>query len=241
MEIKNFFNKYNRTKITTGLSKEENKFNRYEEARQEYLDQYMKQSASIHSWKMVAIFSLTMCFISLLFVFYLSSRSSLIPYVIEVDETGNAKGINPAYQLNYNPTEANKEYHLREFIKRFRSLSSDVELVNNFYKINTNFMTQSTRKKYDRLIHQEDISALFKEGFTRQVQINSITKLTNNSNSYQVRWTEQLFDVEGKVSRIKKYTGIFSLNVETPKTLEVLAINPLGIMITDFSISLDKQ
>jgi len=241
MEIKNFFNKYHKTKIKNITPNGENKFNRYEEAKQEYLDQYMKQSASIHTWKLTALLSLTMCLISLLFVFYLSSRSTLIPYVIEVDDTGNAKGINPAYQINYNPTEANKEYHLREFLNRFRSLSSDVELVNKFYKINTNFMTQATRKKYDRLIKQEDISSLFKEGFTRQVQINSITKLTNNSNSYQVRWTEELFDIEGKISRVKKYTGIFTLGIETPKTLDVLAINPLGIMITDFSISLDKQ
>lgn len=241
MEIKNFFNKYHKTKIKNVTTKKENKFNRYEEARQEYLDQYMKQSASIHTWKLTALLSLTMCLISLLFVFYLSSRSTLIPYVIEVDDTGNAKGINPAYQINYNPTEANKEYHLREFLNRFRSLSSDVELVNKFYKINTSFMTQATRRKYDRLIKREDISSLFKEGFTRQVQINSITKLTNNSNSYQVRWTEELFDIEGKISRVKKYTGIFTLGIETPKTLDVLAINPLGIMVTDFSISLDKQ
>lgn len=56
---------------------------------------------------------------------YLSTRSTLIPYVIEVDQTGNAKVINPAYQINYNLTEANKQYILKDWIKNARWITTD--------------------------------------------------------------------------------------------------------------------
>ena len=63
----------------------------YEKAKEEFLDFYMKQSKTIHTWKLLSFISLILLAVSLSITFYLSTRSSLIPYVIEVDSTGNAK------------------------------------------------------------------------------------------------------------------------------------------------------
>ena len=86
--------------------------NDYEKAKQEYLDFYSNMAARLHTWKIISFLMLILVIISVSGVVYLSTRSSLIPYVIETDETGNAKGINPAYQVNYEPTEANIQYYL---------------------------------------------------------------------------------------------------------------------------------
>ena len=104
-----FFKKNkNKENITTS--------NEYEKAKKEFLDFYGEMSARLHSWKLISFFMLILVIISVSGVVYLSTRSSLIPYVIEVDDTGNAKGINPAYQVNYEPTEANIQYYLQNFV-----------------------------------------------------------------------------------------------------------------------------
>ena len=104
-------------------SKKEKNFipkNDYEKAKKEFLDFYGDMAARLHSWKLISFIMLILVIISVSGIVYLSTRSSLIPYVIEVDQTGNAKGINPAYQINYEPTEANIQYYLQNFVNKSR-------------------------------------------------------------------------------------------------------------------------
>lgn len=220
--------------------KKKERYNRYEKAKQEYIDTHMNMAASLHSWKLISIISLAGILVSIIFVFYISSRSTLIPYVIEVDNLGNVKSLNVATQKIYEPKEIDKEYHLREFLKRFRNLSSDVYVVNNNYKINLYFLTNSARRKYDKFLKNEEIVELFKEGFTRQIEILSLNKVVSNSNSYQVRWKEETYAENGELVKEKRYSGIFTLKIEIPNNIEELNSNPLGIRIKDFSIALDN-
>lgn len=235
-----FFKKF---KKVENKGDENIRLNRYEQGRKEYLDTHMNMAIALHSWKLIAFGSMAVTFVSIIMVFYLTTRSSLIPYVIETDETGNAKGINIATQKIYDVTEANKEYHLREFLKRFRNLSNDVYVVNNFFQTNSYFLTSAARKKYEKVIREEKIPQLFKEGYTRQIEISSVNKLASNSttvSSYQVRWKEITFGENGDIAKEKRYSGVFTLEIEPPKTVEALRANPLGIKIKDFSVSLDN-
>ena len=230
-------------KLKSPKKKTEKSFNRYEEAKREYIDTHMDMAVALHSWKLIAFGSMAVTFVSVIIVFYLATRSSLIPYVIETDETGNAKGINIATQKVYDVTEQNKEYHLREFLKRFRNISSDVYVVNNLYMTNTYYLTMAARRKYDKTIKDENVTELFKEGFTRQIDISSLNKLQSNSqkvSSYQIRWKEETFADTGELVKQKRYSGIFTLEIDPPKNIESLTANPLGIKIKDFSISLDN-
>lgn len=77
----------------------------------------MNLAKSIHSWKLIAFFSMMITLFSLSSIVYLVNRSTLVPYVIEVDETGNAKAINPATQINYIPKEQEVIFTLRDYIK----------------------------------------------------------------------------------------------------------------------------
>ncbi|MGL5621192.1 type IV secretion system protein, partial [Cetobacterium sp.] len=75
---------------------------------------------------------------------------------------------------------------------------------------------------------------------SRDVFINSFTKISGTKNSYQVRWEEKIYDKNGKVVSKENLIGIFTLDKKQPKTLEEIDNNPLGIMVTDFSISKEK-
>ena len=192
--------------------------NDYEKAKKEFLDFYGEMSARLHSWKLISFFMLITVIISVSGVVYLSTRSSLIPYVIEVDETGNAKGINPAYQVTYNPSEANIEYFLQKSII---------------------FLTREMKEKYNQIVKNENWTDMIKNGFSRDVQIESVNKVAGTEDSYQVRWTENLYK-RGAFFDSKKVLAIFSIATEQPKNLEELQTNPLGIKITDFHMTNEK-
>lgn len=212
----------------------------YEKAKEEFLDFYMKQSKTIHTWKLLSFISLVLLAVSLSITFYLSTRSSLIPYVIEVDSTGNAKAINTAYEVKYVPDDVAQSYFLKEVLRDMRSVPRDKVLVGRNFKKNLFFLNGFSEKKYRDLIQKEKLSEMVEMFLSRDVFINSFTKISGTKNSYQVRWEEKIYDKNGEVVSKENLIGIFTLDKKQPKTLEEIDNNPLGIMVTDFSISKEK-
>ena len=211
----------------------------YEKAKQEYLDFYSNMAARLHTWKIISFLMLILMIISVSGVVYLSTRSSLIPYVIETDETGNAKGINPAYQVNYEPTEANIQYYLQNFVNKSRWISTDEVLQGKFYTESIAFLSKEMREKFDEIVRGENWTEMIKNGFSRDVQIESINKVAGTKDSYQVRWRETVYQ-RGNFVDSKKFLAIFSIKIEQPKNLIDLQQNPLGIKIVDYHITNEK-
>ena len=56
--------------------------------------------------------------------------------------------------------------------------------------------------------------------------------------SFQVRWLERIFE-GGALKDIKRLTGLFSIVIAPPRTVERVARNPLGIYVHTFNWSQD--
>lgn len=209
----------------------------YEKAREEFLSQTINQAKVLNTWKMAFFITFLLMMISICYSFYLAQRSTLIPYVIEVDETGNAKGINPAYQVAYNPEEMSKEYFIRQLITKARTITLDNVTNGTFYRNNMYFLNPTAKEKYHVFIKQDNLTEKINSGITRQVTINSLNKIAGTNNSYQARWTEEEFNPDGSKSGTKKMLGTFILKINQPSSLEKAHFNPLGIMIEDFSMT----
>ena len=223
-------------------SKKEKNFipkNDYEKAKKEFLDFYGDMAARLHSWKLISFIMLILVIISVSGIVYLSTRSSLIPYVIEADQTGNAKGINPAYQINYEPTEANIQYYLQNFVNKSRWISTDQVLQGNFYTESIAFLSKEMKEKFDEIVRGENWTEMIKNGFSRDVQIESINKVAGTKDSYQIRWKETVYQ-RGNFVDSKKFLAIFSIKIEQPTNLTDLQQNPLGIKIVDYHITNEK-
>ena len=243
MELKNLLKKNNSSgTIFVPDEKEKNKSKdertlSYEKAKKEYLDNVMNQAKALNSWKMAFIFTFITMLISICYSFYLAQRSTLIPYVIEVDQTGNAKGINPAYQINYNPTELSKEYFIRQLIYKSRTITLDNVTNGSFYSQNMYFLSDIAKEKYHIFLKQDGLTEKIKQGLTRKVTINSLNKIAGTTNSYQARWFEEIFDSNGEYNKTVNMLGTFILKVDQPITLEIAQFNPLGIIIDDYNIT----
>ena len=76
---------------------------------------------------------------------------------------------------------------------------------------------------------------------TTNVNIVSANKLTNTSNTYQVRWKEKQFSETGMEIQDASYLGVFAVEYVNEKNEELVAKNPLGIIIKDFTISRENN
>lgn len=200
-------------------------------------NQLLNISKVLHTWKILAFICLGIAFLALSGNIYLSTRSTLIPYVIEVDEAGNAKAINPAYQKNYEPKEEFLIYSLKEFVRNFRWISLDPVVQNSLYSKAMNLLTEPMQEKLKEISLEENLSNLIQEKYTRDVQINSAIKVAGTKNTYQIKWREILYSSSGDILLNKTLVGIFSISIEQPKTLQELDRNPLGVYIVDFHIT----
>lgn len=213
------------------------KFTNYEKAVEAFENQLLNISKALHTWKILAFICLGIAFLALSGNIYLSTRSTLIPYVIEVDEAGNAKAINPAYQKNYEPKEELLIYSLKEFVRNFRWISLDPIVQNSLYSKAMNLLTEPMQKKLKEISLEENLSNLIQEKYTRDVQINSAIKVAGTKNTYQIKWREILYSSSGDILLNKTLVGIFTISIEQPKTLQELDRNPLGVYIVDFHIT----
>ena len=168
--------------------KEEKEFTNYEKAKIAFENQVLNISKALHTWKILSFICLGIAFLALSGNIYLSTRSTLIPYVIEVDEVGNAKAINPAYQKNYVPKEEFLIYSLKEFVRNFRWISLDPVVQNSLYSKAMNVLTEPMQEKLREISSEENLSSLIQEKYTRDVQINSAIKVAGTKNTYQIKW-----------------------------------------------------
>lgn len=213
------------------------KFTNYEKAVEAFENQLLNISKALHTWKILAFICLGIAFLALSGNIYLSTRSTLVPYVIEVDEAGNAKAINPAYQKNYEPKEEFLIYSLKEFVRNFRWISLDPVVQNSLYSKAMNLLTEPMQEKLKEISLEENLSNLIQEKYTRDVQINSAIKVAGTKNTYQIKWREILYSSSGDILLNKILIGIFTISIEQPKTLQELDRNPLGVYIVDFHIT----
>ena len=56
-------------KLKSPKKKTEKSFNRYEEAKREYIDTHMDMAVALHSWKLIAFGSMAVTFVSVIIVF----------------------------------------------------------------------------------------------------------------------------------------------------------------------------
>ena len=207
------------------------KFTNYEKAVEAFENQLLNISKALHTWKILAFICLGIAFLALSGNIYLSTRSTLIPYVI------NAKAINPAYQKNYEPKEEFLIYSLKEFVRNFRWISLDPVVQNSLYSKAMNLLTEPMQEKLKEISLEENLSNLIQEKYTRDVQINSAIKVAGTKNTYQIKWREILYSSSGDILLNKTLVGIFTISIEQPKTLQELDRNPLGVYIVDFHIT----
>ncbi|KDE71986.1 type IV secretion system protein VirB5 [Fusobacterium necrophorum] len=232
-----FFRKKEKEKLK---NKEKKESLDYEQAKEEYLNTILNVSKSRSNWVSVAILSLFITLLSILGVFYFGMRSTVIPYFFEIDRNGTVHKLTVGeYEKQYVPEEALITLTLKEFIENSRWISTDEVVQNNFVEKAFNYSSPKVIQKLKSIYAQEELTKLIKNGVTRDILIETVTKA--DETLYNARWTETIYNENGNIiNQIGKF-GNFNIQIIKPKNTAEMKKNPLGITIVDFNISTNTK
>ena len=155
-----------------------------------------------------------------------SGQSRVTPYVVEVDKLGSVRAVGPAIEP-YEPTDAQIAYHLARFIADVRSLSLDPVLVRQNWLEAYGYATDRGAVFLNEYARANDP---FRDVGERSVAVQVTSVVRVSDGSFQVKWTEQVYD-HASLARTERWTAILSILVRQPRDVDALRKNPLGLYV----------
>lgn len=199
----------------------------YQIAGQLWDDRIGSARVQAKNWRLASFGSLALNLILAGGMVWLASQSRITPYVVEVDKLGEVRAVGPARD-SYQPSDAQIAWHLARFIVNVRGLSTDPVLVRrNWLEAYDCIADKAVTVLNDHARANDPFAAVGTRSVT--AQITSVVRASDTS--FQVKWTEQIFE-HGALTRTERWTTILSLTIRPPRTAEAVAKNPLGLFIT---------
>lgn len=155
-----------------------------------------------------------------------SLQSRVTPYVVAIDRLGEARAISPA-EAAYHPTDPQIAWVLAHFITAIRSVSLDSVLMRASWLEAYDFATRRSAQFLGDYARSADPFANIGDR-TVSVQVTSVVRASDRS--FQVKWTETLFD-RGARAGTSHWTAILTVMLKPPTSADTLRKNPLGLYV----------
>lgn len=203
----------------------------YQKASEEWDNRIGSARVQAKNWRIMALSVTAVAFVLAGVIGFLSTRSSVTPYVVEVSGEGLVRAVGPATQTTYVPSQAVLKYFLSQFVTQVRSLPLDPVVAKDQWLSAYAYLRQSAANTLNEIATREQpLTRVGQE--TVSVQIKSVVPLSKES--FQVRWEEQNFTKDGVPTGNKNMTGLFTLELVPPTDERMLKSNPLGLYIRQF-------
>jgi type IV secretory pathway TrbF-like protein len=191
-------------------------------------------------WQIVGILGLMIGLGGVGGMIYIGSQSKFVPYVVEVDQLGQALAITPAQEAaKADPRIVHAA--IASFINDLRLVTPDVALqrkaVFRAYSM-LSAEDPATAKANEWLNGTED-SSPFKRATAEMISIEIQTVIPQTDDTWQIDWIETVRDrqgvVKGKPFRMRALVTVYLVPATPQTTEEQIRKNPLGIYVRDFS------
>lgn len=198
----------------------------YQKAGQVWDERIGSARVQAKNWRLMAMGLLGALALSTGALVWRSLKSSVTPYIVEVDAHGAVRALAPAAQ-GYDPSDAQIAHHLAEFIQNVRSLSVDPVVVRQNWLKAYSTATERAGVTLSTYARENDPFADIGRR-SRTVDVVSVVRMSEDS--FQARWLEKTYE-SGALTGAKRFTGQFTLLRQVPRDAETLRANPLGIYI----------
>jgi type IV secretion system protein TrbF len=206
----------------------------YQKAAQAWDERMGTARVQAHNWRLVAVGSLGLSLMLAAILLWIGRTSAIVPYIVEVDSRGGARAVGPATET-YAPNDAQIGYHLARFVDNVRALSIDPVVVRQNWLKAYDFVTDKAAVTLNEYARDNDPFARVGRQ-TVAVDVTSVVRASDTS--FQVRWLERTFE-GGALRDTKRLTGLFSIVIRPPRTVDAVRKNPLGIYVHAFNWSQD--
>ena len=198
----------------------------YQRAAQVWDERIGSARVQARNWRYMAFGSLILAAGFAGALVWQSARGSIVPWVVQVDNLGQAQAVAPA-AADYRPTDPQIAFHLGRFIEQVRALPADAIVVRQNWLRAYEFTT-------DRGAAALNDYARSNDPFTRvgrqQVAVEVSSIIRASPDSFRVAWSERHYE-NGQLSTTERWTAILTVVIQTPRDAERLRANPLGIYV----------
>lgn len=201
-----------------------------------FYDKILSLKRGKRNWQLAFLIMSFFFGVTLFSYFRLANRTTLVPFVVEIDKEKNVNFVGRMDQVTYVANDSVIFAILSDHVINTRSISLDRVFTYKKMKRQYSFLGKDMKNKMNYDINSMKLEKKFKDRETTDVQITSLLKTAENI--YQVNWTEKYY-TNGSYNNSKKWTANFSIISDYELSEEDLLINPLGIIIQDYHISID--
>lgn len=198
----------------------------YQRAAQAWDDRIGSARVQARNWRLMAFGSLFLSAGLAAGLVWQSASGTIVPWVVQVDRLGASQAIAPA-DAEYRPTDPQIAWHLARFIEQTRSIPADPIV-----------LRQNWLRAYD---YTTDRGALALNDYARvndpfvrvgqaQISIDVSSVIRASPDSFRVAWVERRY-VDGALAATERWTAILTIAVQTPRDVERLRKNPLGVYV----------
>ena len=198
----------------------------YQKAAQVWDDRIGSARVQARNWRLMAMGCLALSTGFSAALAWQSTRSSVVPYVVEVDNLGAAQAVAPAL-AEYRPTDPQIAWHLARFVEHVRQVPADPIVLRQNWLRAYEFATDRGAIALNDHARVNDPFALV--GDTQvSVEISSVIRASDTS--FRVAWIERRYE-NGQLATTERWTAILTVVIQPPRDAERLRANPLGVYV----------
>ncbi|MQB37454.1 conjugal transfer protein TrbF [Agrobacterium tumefaciens] len=198
----------------------------YQKAAQVWDERIGSARVQAKNWRYMAFGSLILSAGFAAALVYQSARGTVVPWVVQVDNLGQAQAVAPA-TAEFRPTDPQVAWHLARFIEQTRSIPADPIIVRQNWLRAYEWTTDRGAAALNDYARANDP---FTKVGKHQIAVEVSSVIRASPDSFRVAWTERHFE-NGQLSRTERWTAILTIVIQPPRDVERIKVNPLGIYV----------
>lgn len=206
----------------------------YQKAAQAWDERMGAARVQARNWRRIAFGCVALAFILTAGTVWQMGRSTIEPYVVEVDRIGDVRSVGPATE-GYTPSDAQIAFHLARFVRNVRSLSIDPIVVRQNWLDAYAYATDRGAATLNEYAREMRPFSMIGE-LTVTVEVTNVVR--SSEDTFELRWIERVYR-NGALDGSERFTGSFTIVTDQPSTAERLRANPLGIYVHGLNWSRD--
>ncbi len=189
-----------------------------------------------HSWKLAAFSAFFVAGLSVVGNIYQSSQSQIVPFVVEVDKLGEQMAVMPASVAGpVDPRVVRAQ--LARWIFDARTLFADIgaDRQMNFELYSMLAKGSPAQAKMTDYFQAQD-PLIRAQTELVSITINSVLPRAGSDKMWRLEWTEHITNRAGQPQGpAKHWQADVTIEINPPKDLKTIMVNPLGIYVTAFN------
>ena len=198
----------------------------YQKAAQVWDERIGSARVQARNWRLMAMGCLALSAGLSAALAWQSTRSSVVPYVVEVDNLGAAQAVAPAL-AEYRPTDPQIAWHLARFVEHVRQVPADPIVLRQNWLRAYDFATD---RGAVALNDHARVNDPFAQVGDTQISIEVSSVIRASDTSFRVAWIERRYE-NGQLATTERWTAILTVVIQPPRDAERLRANPLGVYV----------